>query len=337
MTSNNRGADLLDARGPRLVGRAIVDSRDVARELAFRSTSSMKLSVLMPVYNEERTLAAAIASVLRLELPCDFELIIVDDGSNDGTSAILRALAHSKARVITHPRNLGKGAALQTAAHVAAGTHLVPFDADLEYDPGDLVAMLVPVMSLRCDVVYGARLFGANTRFQSYRHATGNRALTLAANVLFDSCLSDIHTCLKLLPVDLFNELDLTEDGFGLDTEITAKLLARGIQPFEVPVSYHSRSVQDGKKITWRDGVECLQVLARVRAARASTTRRHAGVPARTDHHPLDLLSRSISAMEQLGADAHAPLRHHPRRRATDAQDPVEPPAPSERRLSRLA
>jgi hypothetical protein len=108
-------------------------------------------------------------------------------------------------------------------------------------------------------------LFGAHTRYQSYRHAVGNRALTFAANVLFDAYLSDLHTCLKLVPVELFRELELSEDGFGLDTEVTAKLLKRGVRPFEVPVSYHSRSIHYGKKITWRDGLQCLQVLTRVR------------------------------------------------------------------------
>jgi glycosyltransferase involved in cell wall biosynthesis len=254
----------------------------------------MKLSIVMPAYNEQRTIARAVAQVLRTELPCDFELIVVNDGSSDGTSQILRALTHPKARVIEHPRNLGKGAALQTGATVATGTHLVPFDADLEYDPADLAVLMTPVMQGRCDVVYGVRLFGANTRYQSFRHALGNKALTLAASVMFDASLSDLHTCLKLLPVHLFRDLELSEDGFGLDTEITAKLLARGITPFEIPVSYHSRSTAHGKKITWRDGVECLQVLARVRAVQ----RRRPAVAAPVD--PLDALAVSIRAVSEL-------------------------------------
>jgi dolichol-phosphate hexosyltransferase len=199
---------------------------------------------------------------------CEFELIVVDDGSTDRTGDILRTLSHPDALVVTHPRNRGKGAALKTAAKLATGTHLVPFDADLEYDPADLAAIVTPVLQGRCNVVYGTRLFGANTRCQSYRHALGNRALTFTATVLFDSYLSAIHTCLKLVPVDLFHSLDLSEAGFGLDAEITAKLLRLGIRPFEVPVAYHSRSSDRGKKISWRDGVQCLQVLTRVRIAR---------------------------------------------------------------------
>jgi dolichol-phosphate hexosyltransferase len=225
----------------------------------------VKLSILMPAYNEERTLAHAIETVLATEFPCDVELIVVDDGSSDATPEILAAIDDPRARVYRHPRNMGKGAALLTAASLATGTHIVPFDADLEYAPSDLCRMLEPVLAGRCDVVYGARLFGVNTVYQSYTHAMGNRALTLAANMLFDSYLSDMHTCLKMMPLQVFRELDLREAGFGLDTEMTAKLLKCGVRPFEVPISYHSRSVAEGKKIGWQDGVECLQVLSRVR------------------------------------------------------------------------
>jgi len=256
-----------------------------------------KLSIVMPVYNERRTIAAAVSQVLRTDLPCDFELIVVNDGSTDGTSEILEALRHPAAKVIEHPQNFGKGAALQTGAQAASGTHFVPFDADLEYDPDDLKRLIAPVMRGRCDVVYGVRLFGANTRYQSYRHALGNKALTLVASLLFDASLTDLHTCLKLLPVGLFRELGLQEDGFGLDTEITAKLLARGIAPFEIPVSYHSRSTANGKKITWRDGVECLHVLARIRAGR----QRREDTPALSD--PLDVLASSIRAVSELMPD----------------------------------
>src|SRR5262249_47511933 len=120
----------------------------------------------------------------------------------------------------------------------------------------------------RCEVVFGTRLFGSNTRYQSYKHAIGNRALTLVTNVLFNAYLSDVHTCLKMMPLSVFRSLDLSESRFGLDAEITARILQRGIRPFEVLVSYYSRSPSDGKKLTWRDGVICLRVLARVRRTR---------------------------------------------------------------------
>jgi dolichol-phosphate hexosyltransferase len=227
--------------------------------------TAVRLSIIMPAYNEERTISRAVAAVLTTEYPCPIELIVVNDGSQDGTLGALAAFDDERLTIVSHPRNFGKGAALFTGATQATGTHLVPFDADLEYDPNDIPAMLAPVIAGRCEVVYGTRLFGQNTVYQSYHYAMGNKLTTLAANVLFNSYIRDLHTCLKLVPVAMFRELPLRETGFGLDTEITANLLSRGVRPFEVPVSYHSRSHAAGKKITWRDGVECLSVLGRVR------------------------------------------------------------------------
>jgi glycosyltransferase involved in cell wall biosynthesis len=235
----------------------VIDGRGDGRDL--------KLSILMPAYNEAQTIERAVEAVLATRYPFDFELIVVDDGSADATPRILERVDDPRAVIYRHPRNMGKGAALHTAAAVATGTHIVPFDADLEYSPADLPRMMKPILEGKCDVVYGTRLFGVNTMYQSYRHAMGNRALTLAANLMFDAYLSDMHTCLKLVPLELFRQLQLSENGFGLDTEITARILKLGVRPFEVPVTYHSRSVEHGKKITWRDGVECLQVLTRVR------------------------------------------------------------------------
>jgi glycosyltransferase involved in cell wall biosynthesis len=225
----------------------------------------MKLSIIMPVYNEESTVLSAIAAVLSVEYPCDIELIVVDDGSTDGTWARLSQVYDKRIRVQRHEKNLGKGAALLSAAAVATGSHLLPFDADLEYDPEDIPRLIKPVLSGRCTVVYGARLFGYNTVYRSYRYAVGNRTLTLAANILFDAHISDLHTCMKLMPVVVLKDPELRERGFGLDTEITALLLKQGIRPFEVPISYYGRSHAEGKKITWRDAVICLRILLRVR------------------------------------------------------------------------
>ena len=228
----------------------------------------------MPAYNEERTIGPVIDEILAGDYSCDIELIIVDDGSTDGTPALLAELAKiadSRVIIYSHPANLGKGAALRTAAALATGTHVLPFDADFEYEPEDIPRVLEPILKGRCDVVYGVRLFGNNTVYQSYRYAVGNRVLTGLTNILFDSYLSDMHTCLKLMPLPLLKKMTLTETGFGLDTEITARLLRQGVRPFEVPVSYYSRSHAQGKKITWRDAVGCLRVLLRERLAR----RRH--------------------------------------------------------------
>jgi dolichol-phosphate hexosyltransferase len=248
-----------------------MDEQRIARQskVPAGGSSLVSLSILMPVYNEERTILEAISSVLRADLPCESELIVIDDGSSDGTSDILSLLGHPKLTIITHATNRGKGAALTTGAAAAVGTHVVPFDSDLEYDPSDLAAMLRPILQGRSHVVYGTRMFGVNTRYQSYRHAMGNRALTFAANILFDAYISDMHTCLKLVPASLFRQLRLAESGFALDTELTAKILRMGLRPFEVPVTYHSRSTAQGKKLTSRAGVECLRVMARVRRGRA--------------------------------------------------------------------
>jgi len=249
----------------------------------------------MPVYNEARTVVEAVRQVLAVEYPCPVELIVVDDGSTDTTLLELAVVGDPRVRVHRHPTNLGKGAAVRSGVRLATGTHVMPFDADLEYSPEDVPRMLAPVVAGRCDVVYGTRLFGVNTVYQSYRYAMGNRLMTLVANVLFDSYLSDLHSCLKMVPRDLFNDLHLTETGFGLDTEITASLLRLGVRPFEVPVSYHSRTHAEGKKISWRDGVACLQILGRVRFARRPSRAGDRVVPVRAPVHGPELIPHAVN------------------------------------------
>jgi len=230
----------------------------------------VKLSILMCAYNEERTIVQAIDEVLAEDYPCDMELIVVDDGSTDATPALLAHVNDPRVIIHRHPGNLGKGASLLSAVSIASGTHILPFDADLEYASEDITRIIHPVLKGRCDVVYGVRIFGFNTVYHSYRYAVGNRLLTRMANVLFNAYLSDLHTCMKLIPLAMFKSLNLRESGFGLDTEVTAMLLKAGVRPFEVPVSYYSRSHAEGKKINWRDAIRCVSILFRVRLLRSS-------------------------------------------------------------------
>ncbi|HEY8534537.1 MAG TPA: glycosyltransferase family 2 protein [Micromonospora sp.] len=227
----------------------------------------MKLSILMPVYNEEDRVADAVKEALAVDYPCEIELIIVDDGSRDGTAEILGRIDDDRVRVITHPRNVGKGAAVRTAVEHAEGDYMVILDADLEYDPQDIPKLLDPVLDGRATVVYGNRTFGSHSAY-SFWYVMGNKAVTTVANVLFNSYIGDLETCFKLLPISLFRSLDIRSRGFGMEAEITGKLLRRKIRPYEVPISYRARSREEGKKITWKDGVEAIWILGRERARR---------------------------------------------------------------------
>jgi dolichol-phosphate hexosyltransferase len=231
---------------------------------------NVKVSILMCAFNEQRTITRAVREVLAEVYPCEIELIVVDDGSSDETADLVARFTDPRVVLHRHPDNKGKGAALKTAASLASGTHILPFDADLEYMPKDIPRLVEPIMTGRSDVVYGTRLFGVNTVYQSFRYAIGNRVLTTLTNMLFDSYLSDLHTCLKLIPLGTFKSLDLRENGFGLDTEVTAALLRLGVRPFEVPISYYSRSHAQGKKINWKDAFACLSILFKLRARRKS-------------------------------------------------------------------
>ncbi len=225
----------------------------------------LALTVIMPAHNEERTVAAAVQDILGLEMRYRMELVVLDDGSTDGTALQLSRLADHRLMVLRHTTNLGKGAAILSGAAAATGSHMVVFDADWEYRARDLPRMFEPIADGKTDIVYGTRLLGINTAYYSYRYAIGNRVTTMAANLLYDACLTDLHTCLKMMPVSLFRQLQLTERGFGVDSEITGEILRRGYRPFEIPVTYVGRSRAQGKKLTWRDGVRCLKVLGVVR------------------------------------------------------------------------
>ncbi|MER7333467.1 MULTISPECIES: glycosyltransferase family 2 protein [unclassified Micromonospora] len=235
----------------------------------------MKLSILMPVYNEEERIADALKQALAVDYPCEIELVVVDDGSRDGTGEILGRADDARLRVINHQRNAGKGAAIRTAVDNAEGDYMVILDADLEYDPQDIPKLLDPVLDGRATVVYGNRTFGSHSAY-SFWYVMGNKGVTMAANVLFNSYIGDLETCFKLMPVDLYRSLDVRSRGFGMEAEVTGKLLRRRIRPYEVPISYRARGREEGKKITWKDGVEALWILGRER-----TRRRPLGAPTR--------------------------------------------------------
>jgi dolichol-phosphate hexosyltransferase len=224
----------------------------------------VKLSILVPVYNEAATVQRTVKRVLDVRFPCPVEVVIVDDASTDGTAQIIGQLHDERLIKLAHRANRGKTAAILTAAAAATGDYLVPLDADLEYQPEEIPALLAPVLSGEAQVVYGSRGFGSHSAY-SFWYVIGNKAVTTVANILFNAYIADLETCYKLMPLDLLRDLDITSAGFGMEAEITGKLLARGIRPFEVPITYRARSRQAGKKITWRDGVQAVWILARIR------------------------------------------------------------------------
>jgi glycosyltransferase involved in cell wall biosynthesis len=233
----------------------------------------LKLSILIPAYNEAATVGVAVKRLLDIRYPCEIELVIVNDGSADDTMDVLSSIDDPRVVVTEHKVNRGKGAAVRTAAAKATGDYMLVFDADLEYSADDILSLLAPLQRGDAEVVYGVRTFGASTA-HSFWFVIGNRVNTFTANALFNTWISDLHTCLKLLPLAMFRELPVKENGFGLDTELTAMLLARGVRPYEVPIHYKARSREEGKKLTWGDGVEATWILIRVRARKAMTDRR---------------------------------------------------------------
>ena len=223
------------------------------------------LSILMPVYNERERVERAIAEVLDTQLPTDFELIVVDDGSTDGTREILRnASFDGRVRLFEHPENRGKGAAIQTALSHAEGDYAAIFDADLEYDPSDLGLLMPPLLDGRTNACFGVRAFDGYTS-HSFLFVLGNKGVTFACNVLFNVYLHDIMTCHKMIRTDVFRSLPLRSPGFAIEPEITARLVQRGERIFEVPVHYRARATDEGKKLTALDGFRVLGTLLRCR------------------------------------------------------------------------
>ncbi|MCC7106982.1 MAG: glycosyltransferase family 2 protein [Chloroflexi bacterium] len=223
----------------------------------------MKLSVVIPCYNEQATIAELLERVRAAEF--DKQIIVVDDGSTDGTREILRQQA-ARGDIETHFRekNGGKGAAVQDGLRRATGEIILIQDADLEYDPADYPSLIRPIVTGKAKVVYGSRFIGEH-KAMYFWHAIGNQSLTLLTNMLFDTTLTDMETCYKVFTRDIAARLRLREPRWGFDPEITAKILKGGDRIYEVPISYAGREYWEGKKITWRDGLRVLWVLIRCR------------------------------------------------------------------------
>lgn len=227
---------------------------------------SALLSIVVPVYNEARTVAAVIERLLSIDLPLPREIIIVNDGSTDGTRAVLEALPSRPdvLRVIHAPRNGGKGRAIRIGFAAAQGTILAIQDADLELDPAQLTVLVAPILEGRTRVVYGSR-FLAGTPDAPVHTIVANRFLTGLTNLLYGARITDMETCYKLMETPIAQSLDLQANRFDIEPEITAKLLRAGHHIHEVPVRFEPRSRAQGKKIGWRDGVKAIDVLLRHR------------------------------------------------------------------------
>lgn len=223
------------------------------------------LTIVMPVYNERETLRTALDRLVAVEMPVPTEILVVDDGSTDGcTDTIADLVASGAVRLIVQDPNQGKGAALRRGIREATGDLLSVLDADLEYDPGDFPALLQPILDGDANVVYGARSYGGHAAY-SFWFVLGNKMLALWASFLFDAWLTDIETCLKVAPTGHWRRVDLRSNGFGIEAELTGKLLSMKERIFEVPISYRARGREEGKKIQWTDGVAALWILLRIR------------------------------------------------------------------------
>jgi len=235
---------------------------DPAREV----TLYRKLSVVVPVYDERNTIVEVVRRMRAVRLPdaLDLEIVIVDDGSTDGTRDVLPQLSDSTVRVLYHEGNRGKGAAVRTGFANVTGDLVLIQDADLEYDPEDWPRLLNPILRGKAEVVYGSRFTGERRNMLVF-HWLGNRFLSLVTNLLYNTTLSDMETCYKLFNRRVIDSLTLRSDRFAIEPEMTAKVLRKKIRIYEVPISYTGREYEEGKKITWRDGFAALWTLVKYR------------------------------------------------------------------------
>lgn len=221
----------------------------------------MKISVIVPVYNEKNNIKFVLEEVLKQDV---YEVIVVDDGSTDGTKEILQNLSYPNIKVVFHQKNSGKGAAVRTGLKYVTGDVIIIQDADLEYDPSEYDKLLTPIRKGKADVVYGSRFKGV-TRVFYFWHYVGNKFLTLIANLLYNSTLSDMETCYKVFKRDCIKDLKLKSNGWGFDPEITAYFFKKGYRIVEVPISYYGRTYEEGKKIKWKHGFIVLWTIIKCR------------------------------------------------------------------------
>jgi glycosyltransferase involved in cell wall biosynthesis len=222
----------------------------------------MKLSIVMPCFNEIHTIETVVQKVLQIELPIERELIIVDDYSTDGTRDYLSSLNSCQVKVIFHELNRGKGAALRTGFAHAGGDLILIQDADLEYDPGEYGKLLKPILENKADVVYGSRFIGGDShRVLYFWHSLGNRFLTFLSNMFTNLNLTDMEVCYKVFRKTTLDQIKLEEDRFGFEPEFTAKVARLNCSIYEVGISYHGRTYEEGKKINWKDGVRAIYVI----------------------------------------------------------------------------